>query len=113
MTPHPPCPLSLIPPGQRVRVVTIAAGQRATRRLKDLGLVPGIELCVVQSQGHAALILAVGDSRLAVERGIALKVLVQPTAPDTALEPSHVTEHESDHEKRRFSDVPPPDCAGW
>lgn len=71
-------PLPMVEPGQRVRVVTIDAGQRATHRLKDLGLVPGVELRVIQSSGNDALIIAVGDSRLAVERGIAHKVLVQP-----------------------------------
>ncbi len=71
-------PLPMVAPGQTVRVVRIAAGQSAARRLRDLGLIPGTELRVVQDGGHGPLILAVGDSRLAVERGIAHKVLVEP-----------------------------------
>lgn len=78
-------PLPTVAPGQHVEIVAIAAGQRATRRLQDLGLVPGVNLRVVRSQGHGALILAVGEGRLAVERGIAHKVLVQPTMqPDVS-----------------------------
>mgnify|MGYP006305185303 CR=1 FL=1 len=71
-------PLPTIPPGQRVQVVSIAAGHRATRRLQDMGLIPGVEIRVLQSRGEGALMLAIGDSRLAVARGIAHKVLVQP-----------------------------------
>ncbi len=73
-------PLPTVAPGQRVQVMAIAAGQRATHRLQAMGLVPGADIQVIQSQGNGALIIAVGDSRLAVERGIAHKVLVQPLA---------------------------------
>jgi Fe2+ transport system protein FeoA len=92
---HPACrPLPTIEPGAHVQVLRIVAGQRATRRLHDLGLVPGAALRMLQASGHGPLLLAVGDSRLAVERGIAQKVLVQPLPPHTAGEYAPVHEQE-------------------
>ncbi len=73
-----PIPLSMVAPGQHLQVIGIAAGRRVKRRLADLGLIPNIELDVVQNQGNGPMILAMGDTRIAIERGIAHKVLVQP-----------------------------------
>lgn len=70
--------LALVAPGQRVRVVDIAAGQRVTHRLTELGIIRGAELEVLQS-GWGPLLIAVGDTRLALERGIAHTIRVQPT----------------------------------
>lgn len=70
-------PLSMATTGQRLQIVNVAAGHRASRRLTDLGLIPGVELEIVQDQGAGALIIAVGDTRLAIERGIAHKIQVQ------------------------------------
>ncbi len=87
-------PLPTIPPGQRVQIVSIAAGHRATRRLQDMGLIPGVEIRVLQSRGEGALMLAIGDSRLAVARGVAHKVLVQPVPQETRSTQSHSHEQE-------------------
>jgi ferrous iron transport protein A len=92
---HPACrPLPTIEPGAHVQVLRIVAGQRATRRLHDLGLVPGAALRMLQASGHGPLLLAVGDSRLAIERGIAQKVLVQPLQQPARSAQSHPHEQE-------------------
>jgi ferrous iron transport protein A len=91
MKPYAYRPLPTIAPGHWVKVMTIAAGQRASRRLKDMGIVPGATLRVVRSGGNGAMILGIGDSRLAIERGIAHKVLVQLTPQPAAL-PEQETE---------------------
>jgi len=67
----------MVSPGERVKLVEIIAGRRMRRRLTELGLTPGIELRVVQDEG-GPLLLAVYDSRLALGRGMAHKVLVKP-----------------------------------
>ncbi len=71
-------PLAMVSPGEEVRLVAIHGGQRLRKRLADLGLNLGMTVRVLQGDGHGPLILAVKDSRLAVGRGMAHKILVQP-----------------------------------
>jgi ferrous iron transport protein A len=69
-------PLSMVAPGESVRLVRIAAGHRLRRRLTELGLIPGVELKIMQDEG-GPLLLAVKDTRLALGRGMAHKIIVQ------------------------------------
>jgi ferrous iron transport protein A len=70
--------LPMSAPGQRVRVVAITAGQRVAHRLAELGITQGVELCVLNDNGSSPLLVAVRDTRLALERGIAHTIRVQP-----------------------------------
>ncbi len=69
--------LTDVQPGQRVKLVDIDAGHGARHRLTELGLIPGVELGVIQDEG-GPLLLAVHDSRLALGRGMAHKIMVKP-----------------------------------
>ena len=69
-------PLTMVAPGERVKLVGITAGHRLRRRLTELGLTPGVELKVMQGQG-GPLLLAIQDTRLALGRGMAHKIIVQ------------------------------------
>jgi len=75
MSANVPMPLSMAPIGVQVRLEEIRAGQRLAHRLAELGLTPGIELDVIQNAGGLILV-AVRDSRLALGRGMAHKVMV-------------------------------------
>ena len=68
-------PLSMATPGERLTLVDITAGDGLRHRLTELGLTPGVEFHVVRSAG-GPLLLAVHDSRLAIGRGMAHKILV-------------------------------------
>ncbi len=71
-------PLGMARPGQIVEVVAIHAGQEAQRRLIDLGLTAGTRVRVVQGDGAGPMLLAFkDDARLAVGRGVALKIMVR------------------------------------
>ena len=70
-------PLSMARCGQCVKLSDIRAGQRLRHRLTELGLSPGVEFSIVQDFG-GPLLLAVRDSRLAIGRGEAHKIMVQP-----------------------------------
>ncbi len=70
-------PLSMISPGQSVKLVEIVAGRRLRHRLTELGLTPGVELQVMQDQG-GPLLVSVYNSRLALGRGMAHKIMVEP-----------------------------------
>ena len=70
--------LNMAAPNQDVRVVAINGGLKMKQRLADLGLNQGVTIRVLNDSGHGALILAVKDSRLAIGRGMAHKILVEP-----------------------------------
>lgn len=71
-------PLAMVSPGQEVRLIAIQSGQRMRKRLADLGLNLGMTVRVLQHDGQGPIILAVKDSRLALGRGVAHKILVEP-----------------------------------
>ncbi len=72
-------PLTMLPPGQVGRIVEIRAGRQLTDRLAGLGLLPGNTVSVLRDNG-GPLLLAVGETRLALGRGIAHKILVAVSA---------------------------------
>ena len=70
-------PLSMAAIGQTVRLININAGKRVTHRLNELGMTPGTEMTILQDAG-GPLLLSVRDSRVALGRGMAHKMLVRP-----------------------------------
>ncbi len=70
-------PLSMAAIGQTVRLININAGKRLTHRLTELGMTPGTEMTILQDAG-GPLLLSVRDSRVALGRGMAHKMLVRP-----------------------------------
>ena len=77
MTTNGKLPLTMISPGQTVKLVEILTGRKLKHRLTELGLTPGVELQVMQAQG-GPLLLSVYNSRLALGRGMAHKIMVVP-----------------------------------
>ena len=71
-------PLAMVSPGEQVRLLAINGGQRLRKRLADLGLNLGVTVRVLQRDARGPLILAVKDSRLALGRGMAHKIMVEP-----------------------------------
>lgn len=65
-------------PHRDYRIITIEGGRRMKQRLADLGLNQGTTIRILNDSGHGALILAVKDSRLAIGRGMANKIEVEP-----------------------------------
>jgi len=70
-------PLTMACPGEEMRLVAIRGGCRMRRRLADLGLNSGMTVRVVQHSGRGPMIVAVKDSRLAIGRGMAHRILVE------------------------------------
>jgi len=68
-------PLSMTAIGERVRLESILGGEKINQRLTALGLTPGVELCIVQDAG-GPLLISVRDSRIALGRGMAQKIMV-------------------------------------
>jgi ferrous iron transport protein A len=71
-------PLTMAQPGETVTLTDLRGGHRMRRRLADLGLTQGMPLRVVQRNGGGPVIVAVKDARLAIGRGMAHHIMVEP-----------------------------------
>jgi len=69
--------VSTLPAGGRGVVRLLRGGEEFTRRMVALGFTPGVEVTVVQDYGRGPLLVTVRDTRVALGRGEALKVLVE------------------------------------
>jgi ferrous iron transport protein A len=76
--PGPPTglPLTLVKAGQRVRLAGVEAGGCLQGRLLAMGFVPGIELEVLHKPPSGPILVRIGNSRVALGRGMALKMRV-------------------------------------
>ncbi len=72
-----PLPLSALPPGSRARIVALNGGYGSMRRLMEMGLTPGTVVEVVRN-GPGPIILRVRGAMIALGRGLASKILVEP-----------------------------------
>ena len=69
-------PLSALAPGQVGGVRQLAGGRGFVSRLATLGFTLGVEVNMVQNFGHGPLIVNIRDTRIALGRGEAAKVVV-------------------------------------
>jgi len=70
-------PLSMLPPGTEATVVEVRGGIGARRHLSDIGLAPGVRVRLLSGDTRGPVVVAVGDMRLVLGRGMAHKVLVR------------------------------------
>jgi ferrous iron transport protein A len=70
--------LAALPAGGRGRIARIDGGAQLTRRLMGLGLRVGSEVAVLQHRGRG-MVLASGDTRIALGADITSHLLVEPT----------------------------------
>ena len=70
-------PLTEIEPGQSVIIAALQGGFECQHRLISLGLFVNQKVRVLQSfKGRGPILLAVGETRLAVGQGMAKKIMV-------------------------------------
>ena len=69
-------PLAMASPGEHVRIVGFRGGKGMERRLRSMGLNQGADVEVIKSSGPGALIVASGETRIALGFGMAKKILV-------------------------------------
>ena len=69
--------LDKIPPGTSVVVRKLECGRELATRLAALGLSIGSQVKVLQNHAHGPLLVLVRDTRIALGRGQALKILVE------------------------------------
>jgi ferrous iron transport protein A len=68
--------LADLPGGTRAVIRALRGGQDLMSRLTALGLVAGTPVEVLQNRGRGPLLVRVRDTRIALGRGEAVKVLV-------------------------------------
>jgi ferrous iron transport protein A len=68
--------LSTAPPGERVRIAAVTAGRGLREHLVDMGLYEGAAIEVIRRGGPGPCLIRVNETRVAISRGIARKILV-------------------------------------
>lgn len=69
-------PLTNIRPGEDVHIVILACGSADAKRLRELGCVEGSRAVILSNQTN--IVLQIGDTRLALNTGLAKTILVTP-----------------------------------
>jgi ferrous iron transport protein A len=70
--------LSEITTGKEVTLTGVQVGRELTSRLTSLGLTPGVVVQVLQNHGRGPIIINVRGTHVALGRGEAEKLMVEP-----------------------------------
>jgi len=70
-------PLSFLRAGQDAVIKNFNDGRGFCRRLTEMGLIRGTRVRVVRNDMGGPLIISAGDGRLAIGRGMAMRILVE------------------------------------
>jgi len=71
-----PRPLSTVTDGEKVKLVSVNAGHGLNSRLASMGLLPNVEITVINNTHPGPFIISVKDSRMMLGRGMARKIMV-------------------------------------
>ena len=69
-------PLSMVRNGEKVKLVKIDAGHGLNSRLAAMGLVPNVEITVVNNSHPGPFVVNVKGSKMMLGRGMAHKIMV-------------------------------------
>jgi len=67
----------MIDPGKEVTLININGGRRIRSKLYSMGLVPRVNFKILNRNGSGPVMIAIRDSRLAIGRGMAEKIIVE------------------------------------
>jgi ferrous iron transport protein A len=95
-------PLPMTANGDRVWVVEIKGGHRMVRRLTDLGIVPGMEITVVNRAESGSVIVGLQGCRIGIGAGMAHRVMVTTVRQQRSPQP---TPHHSPNPATGDSDM--------
>jgi len=69
--------LDRLNPGMRAVVSELRGGRGFASRLAGMGITVGCQIEVLQNPAHGSLLVLVRDTRIALGRGVASKILVR------------------------------------
>jgi Fur family ferric uptake transcriptional regulator len=75
---EPIMPLTMVSPGEKVRIEAFNSGRGIARRLTDMGLNVGAEVHVISKGSPGPFLIAVKGTRLGIGYGVAHKIMVRP-----------------------------------
>ena len=68
-------PIVLAPLNEKVIVRSVLVEEKVKKHLESLGITPGREVIVLQIT-NGNVIIQVGNSRFAIDRGVAMKIMI-------------------------------------
>jgi len=71
-------PLAMLPENNEAKVVEIRGGRGLVRRLSELGFTPGTTVKLLFSNSPGPALVDVRGSRIALGRGLLMKIFVDP-----------------------------------
>mgnify|MGYP001258219090 CR=1 FL=1 len=71
--------LSEIAAGKEATLIGVRVGRELTSRVTSLGLTPGVVIQVLQNHGRGPIIINVRGTHVALGRGEADRLMVEPT----------------------------------
>ncbi|MDD6796367.1 MAG: FeoA family protein [Clostridiaceae bacterium] len=69
-------PLAVAPIGKEVLISRVIADLKTKRHLENLGILPGEEV-VPLADNEGCLVISIRGSRLAINKGLAMKIFIQ------------------------------------
>jgi ferrous iron transport protein A len=69
-------PLGFVSEGKKVRIVSITGGSGIRNRIIEMGLREGIDITIIKNS-FGPVIIAIGQTRFALGRGISFKILTE------------------------------------
>jgi ferrous iron transport protein A len=66
----------MVKAGEKVKLASIEAGRGLNSRLASMGLVPNVEITVVNNSRPGPFMISVKNSRMMLGRGVAHKIMV-------------------------------------
>lgn len=79
-------PLGMASEGEIVKIVSVVGGKNLAKRLMAMGIVADTQLQILQRQPGTGLVLARGETRLALGAGMANKILVVPVVENLSYD---------------------------
>ncbi len=70
-------PLGFLQAGQQAVVKEVQDCRNLKRRLMQMGLIQGTKVRMIKNDLGGPLIISIGDCRLAIGRGMSLKIIVE------------------------------------
>lgn len=64
--------------GDELKVIGISSGQSLSKRLAEMGIYTGSVIKIISNQGRGPIIIALGDTKIALGRGMAMKIMGDP-----------------------------------
>ncbi len=69
-------PLSKVQAGETVKLASIKAGRGMNSRLASMGLVPNVEITVINNSHPGPFVISVKNTKMMLGRGMAHKIMV-------------------------------------